>query len=385
MEDFLLIKERFTDAEREIQDRTAAFVDESVIPNIANAWEKGVFLKELIPKIAELGCLGVTLPKEYGGQGAGYVTYGIMCQELERGDSSIRSFSSVQSSLCMFPIFRYGSEEQKRKFLPGMAKGEIIGCFGLTEPDSGSDPGSMRTNAKKTDGGWILNGAKMWITNGPFADIAVVWAKTDEGIRGFIVEKEFKGFQRIEMKKKMSLKASSTGELIFEDCFIPDENYMPGSTGGLSAPLSCLTQARYGISWGMVGSAIAAYEDAVSYVKRTETANGTLAGSQLVQEDLTDMLTEIVKAQAFNLQLGRLKEEHKDTFAMASMAKMNGCREALEIARKAVKLIEHNGALIESPASRHMLNLESVFTLEGTNNIHHLTLGRHITGVNAFV
>lgn len=385
MEDFLLIKERLSVAEREIQDKTAAFVDESVIPRIADAWERGVFPQDLIPRLAELGSLGVTLPEEYGGRGAGYVTYGIMCQELERGDSGIRSFTSVQSSLCMFPIYKYGSEEQKKKFLPSMARGETIGCFGLTEPDSGSDPGSMRTNAKKVDGGWILNGTKMWITNGPFADIAVVWSKTEEGIRGFIVEKEFKGFQRIEMKKKLSLKASSTGELIFEDVFVPDENFMPGTTNGLAAPLSCLTQARYGISWGMVGAAIAAYEDAVSHVLKAKDGQKPLAGSQLVQQDLTDMLTEIVKAQAFNLQLGRLKEEHKDSFVMASMAKMNACREALNIARKAVKLIGHKGSLITSPATRHMMNLESVFTLEGTDNIHHLTIGRHITGVNAFV
>ncbi|MBF0278953.1 MAG: acyl-CoA dehydrogenase family protein [SAR324 cluster bacterium] len=383
MEDFLLTKELFTAEERDFQEKVGHFVDEYVIPRISDAWENAKFLEDLIPQIAELGCLGSTLPKEYGCGGEGYVTYGIICQELERGDSSMRSFASVQSSLCMYPIYKFGSEDQKKKLLPGMARGEIIGCFGLTEPDSGSDPSSMRTHVRKVPGGWILNGSKMWITNGPFADIAIVWAKTEEGIRGFIVEKEVKGFQRIEMKNKMSLRSSSTGELIFEDCFLPEENILPNSRG-LSSALSCLTQARYGIAWGMVGAAIACYENALQYVHQSKHGEKSLAASQLVQTDLADMLTEIVKTQAFNLQLGRLKEKGKDSFVMASMAKMNACREALDIARKARDLIEYSGTMIDAPAARHMMNIESVFTLEGTDNIHHLTLGRHITGVNAF-
>lgn len=384
MEDFLLLDELLSNEEKMIRDMTRQFVDAEVIPLMEDAYEKAYFPKELIQRCAELGLLGITLPENYGGSGANYVSYGLICQELERGDSGLRSFASVQSSLCMYPIFAYGSEEQKKNFLPDMCAGKVIGCFGLTEPDSGSDPGSMRTYAKKVSGGWKLNGAKMWITNAPFADIAIVWAKTDDGIRGFIVEKEFKGFIRNEIKHKMSLRASSTGELVFEECFVPDENLLPGSEKGLAAPLGCLTQARYGIAWGAMGAAQMCYEIALNYSKERKQFDKPIGAFQLVQKDLVDMFNEIVKAQFLNLRLGRLKDEGKATFAMVSLAKMNGCREALKIARMARNLLGGNGISLEYHVIRHMTNLESVFTYEGTDNIHHLILGRHITGLNAF-
>lgn len=290
----------------------------------------------------------------------------------------------MQSSLCMYPIFAYGSEEQKQKWLPRMARGEVIGCFGLTEPDAGSDPASMRTVAKKVSGGWELTGSKMWITNAPIADIAIVWAKTDAGIRGFIVEKEFKGLTRNEIKHKMSLRASITGELVLENCFVPDENYLPGSEKGLAAPLGCLTQARYGIAWGAMGAAMACYEIAVAYTKERKQFDKPIASFQLIQKDLADMFTEIVKTQCLNYRLGQLKDAGKSTFAMVSMAKMNACREALKIARMARNILGGNGISLEYHVIRHMANLESVFTYEGTDNVHHLIVGKHITGISAF-
>lgn len=384
MEDFLLIDDLLTDEEKMIRNTVRQFVDSEVTPLMEDAYEKGHFPKQLIKRCAELGLLGITLPEVYGGSNASYVSYGLVCQEIERGDSGLRSFASVQSSLCMYPIFAYGSEEQKKRFLPAMCAGEVIGCFGLTEPDSGSDPSSMRTYAKKVAGGWQLNGSKMWITNAPFADIAIVWAKTDDGIRGFIVEKEFKGFIRNEIKHKMSLRASSTGELVFENVFVPDENFLPGSEKGLAAPLGCLTQARYGIAWGAMGAAQACYEIALSYAKERKQFDKPIAAFQLVQKDLVEMFNEIVKAQFLNLRLGRLKDEGKATFAMVSLAKMNGCKEALKIARMARNILGGNGISLEYHVIRHMTNLESVFTYEGTDNIHHLIVGRHITGLNAF-
>lgn len=384
MEDFLLIDELLTDEEKMIRDSVRQFVDAEVTPLMEDAYEKGYFPKDLIKRCAELGLLGMTLPEVYGGSQANYVSYGLVCQEMERGDSGLRSFASVQSSLCMYPIFAYGSEEQKQRFLPAMCKGEVIGCFGLTEPDSGSDPASMRTYAKKVAGGWQLNGAKMWITNAPFADIAIVWAKTDAGIRGFIVEKEFKGFIRNEIKHKMSLRASSTGELVFENVFVPDENFLPGSEKGLAAPLGCLTQARYGIAWGAMGAAQACYDIALNYSKERKQFDKPIGAFQLVQKDLVEMFNEIIKAQFLNLRLGRLKDEGKATFAMVSLAKMNGCKEALKIARMARNILGGNGISLEYHVIRHMANLESVFTYEGTDNVHHLIVGRHITGLNAF-
>jgi glutaryl-CoA dehydrogenase len=331
-----------------------------------------------------LGLLGLTLTSDYGGAEASYVSYGLVCQELERGDSGLRSFVSVQSSLCMYPIFRYGSEEQKKHFLPKMAAGKIIGCFGLTEPDSGSDPASMRTFARKVSGGWRLNGAKMWITNASIADIVIVWAQTEEGIRGFIVEKEFAGFSTREIKQKMSLRASVTGELVFEDVFVPDENFLPGSDKGLGAPLSCLNQARYGIAWGAMGAAMACFDTTREYLLERKQFNKPLASFQLIQKDLADMYTEIIKAQCLNLQVGRLKEQQRETPVMISLAKGNACREALKIARTCRNLLGANGISLEYPVIRHMLNLESVFTYEGTDNVHTLVVGRHITGINAF-
>ena len=265
MEDLFQFENQLSNDEMLVKDTVKKFVDDEVVPIISDAYESAQFPNQLIPRLAELGLLGMTLPETYGGSEASAVAYGLACQELERGDSGIRSFVSVQNSLCMFPIFQFGSESQKQKFLPKMAKGDVIGCFGLTETDAGSDPASMRTTAKKVDGGWILNGSKMWITNAPFADIAIVWANTEKGVRGFVVEKEFKGFSTKEIKKKMLLRASSTGELIFQECFVPDENYLPGSEKGLAAPLNCLTQARFGIAWGAMGAAISCFETALAY------------------------------------------------------------------------------------------------------------------------
>jgi len=370
--------------ERLARDTVRAFVDAEVIPIMAEAVEHAEFPLQLVPKLAELGLLGLTLPTEYGGAGANFLSYGLVCQELERGDSAIRSFVSVQSSLCMYPIYAYGSEEQKRQFLPKMAKGEIIGCFGLTESDAGSDPNSMKTHARKIKGGWILNGSKMWITNASIAHLAIVWAKTEQGIRGFIVEKNFKGFDTHVIKMKMSLRASNTEELIFTDCFIPDSHYLPGSEKGLSAPLGCLTQARYGIAWGAMGAAMACYETALEYCLQRKQFNRSIASFQLVQKELVDMLLEIVKAQWLNLQLARLKDKGESTFEMISLAKLNSCREALNIARKARNLLGANGISLEYSVIRHLTNLESVFTYEGTDNIHHLIVGKHITGIEAF-
>ena len=384
MEDFLQLDVQLSDPERIIRDTVSRYVRDSVVPKIENAYEEGYFPKEFIQETANLGLLGLTLPEAYGGSEASYVSYGLVCQELERGDSGLRSFVSVQSSLCMYPIFRYGSEAQKKRWLPLMAQGEVIGCFGLTEPDSGSDPSSMRTTAEKVQGGWRLNGSKTWITNAPFADLALLWAKTGEGIRGFLVEKEFKGFERIEIKHKLSLRASSTGELILNNVFVPDENYLPGSERGLGAPLSCLTEARFGIAWGAIGAAQACFDIARDYTLTRTQFGKPIASFQLVQKDLAEMFIEIVKAQCLNLQLAHLKDEHKITPTMVSLAKLNACRTALKVARTSRNLLGANGISLEYHVIRHMTNLESVFTYEGTDNIHTLVVGRHLTGINAF-
>lgn len=385
MEDFLLLDLELAEDERCVRDAVHTFVDDAVIPIMADACERAAFPMHLISQCAALGLFGLTLPEKYGGLGASYVTYGLVCQELERGDSSLRSFVSVQSSLCMYPIFAYGSEEQKVYYLPQMAKGALIGCFGLTEPNAGSDPNGMQTFAKKTTGGWILNGSKMWITNATIADIAIVWAKTEEGIRAFIIEKHFPGFYRNEIHHKMSLRVSNTGELVFSDCFVPDTHLLPGSNKGLSAALGCLTQARYGIAWGVMGAAQACYDAALLYCKERHQFNKPLASFQLVQKDLVYMCLEIVKAQFLNYQLGRLKDKGLSTFAMVSLAKLNACREALKIARMARNLLGANGISLEYPVIRHMTNLEAVFTYEGTDNIHHLIVGKYLTGYDAFV
>lgn len=384
MEDFLLLDQQLNDAERFTRDTVRQFVDETVLPIIGEAYEKGEYPKIFTEKMAEMGLFGLTLPEQYGGAGANYVTYGLVCQELERGDSGLRSALSVQSSLVMYPIFALGSEAQKTKYLPKLAAAQSIGCYGLTEPDSGSDPGAMKTHAEKVDGGYLINGAKMWITNAGVADIAIVWAMTDEGVRGFILEKDFKGFSQNIIHHKASLRASITGELIFNDCFVPDENLLPGSEKGLGAALGCLTQARYGIAWGATGAAIGCYESALDYTKNRKSFDRPIASNQLIQKDLVDMLTEIVKAQTLNLHVGRIFDNEIPHYSLISMIKMNACREALNIARSARNILGANGISLEYPVIRHMNNLESVFTYEGTDNIHHLIIGRAITGISSF-
>lgn len=384
MDDLLFLDEQLHDDERMIRDSVARFVGKDVIPLMDNAFEHAEFPRQLIKQSAELGLLGLTLPAEYGGAEASYVAYGLVCQELERGDSGLRSFVSVQSSLCMYPIFRFGNEAQRKRYLPAMARGELIGCFGLTEPDSGSDPGSMRTRATKVAGGWRLNGAKMWITNAPIADLAIVWAATEQGIRGFVVERAFEGFSTPEIKHKMSLRASITGELVLDNVFVPDENLLPGTEKGLGAALSCLSQARYGIAWGAMGAAMACFDITRDYLVERQQFNKPLASFQLIQKELADAYTEIIKAQCLNLQIGRLKDAGRETPTMISLAKGNACREALAIARRCRNLLGANGISLEYHVIRHMLNLESVFTYEGTDNVHTLVLGRHITGINAF-
>jgi glutaryl-CoA dehydrogenase len=376
--------EQLSDDERMIRDTVARFVNQEALPLMLDAFEHATFPQELIKKTANLGLLGLTLPVQYGGAGASATAYGLVCQELERGDSGLRSFVSVQSSLCMYPIYRYGSGEQKMRYLPAMAKGDLIGCFGLTEPDSGSDPASMRTYAKKVPGGFRLHGSKMWITNATIADVAIVWAKTDQGISGFLVDKDAPGFSRHAIKNKMSLRASVTGELVFDDVFVADEQQLHCGDRGLSAALSCLNQARFGIAWGAMGAAQACFDIAQDYVIKRQQFDKPLGSFQLIQKDLAMMYTEIMKAQCLNLQLARLKEQGRETLTMISLAKGNACREALKIARMCRNMLGANGISLEYHVIRHMLNLESVFTYEGTDNVHTLVLGRHLTGINAF-
>ncbi|MBI4429506.1 MAG: acyl-CoA dehydrogenase family protein [Ignavibacteriales bacterium] len=359
------------------------FVDENVIPVIEKHYRSGSFPSELVPKMAELGLFGSTLPAKYGCAEMNNVAYGLVMQELERGDSAIRSFASVQSSLVMYPIFEFGAEKQKDHWLARLASGKAVGCFGLTEPDFGSNPGGMITRAERKNGGYLLNGAKMWITNGTIADIAVVWAKLDGQIKGFLVEKGTKGFSAPEMTGKHSLRASVTSELVFQDCFIPEENILPKS-GGLKSPLMCLSQARYGIAWGAVGSAMACYESALDYAKSRIQFDKPIASFQLIQEKLVYMVTEITKAQLLCLQLGRLKDSGKLKFTHVSMAKRNNVHHALEIARLARDIHGANGILDEYPVMRHMANLESVKTYEGTHDIHTLIIGEDITGIPAY-
>lgn len=383
MQDLLRFDEQFTQEERMMRDSLHRFVDEKILPIITDAYEEARFPAELIPEIANLGVLGMTLPAPYG-LGASYVAYGLACQELERGDSGLRSFVSVQSSLCMFPIFEYGNDEQRERFLPKMSQGKLIGCFGLTEPDSGSDPASMKTSAEKVKDGWVLNGAKMWISNATIADLAIVFAKTKDGVRGFIVEKDFKGFKTNEIHQKMSLRASNTGELVFDNCFVPDENYLPGSDCGLKAPLSCLSKARLGIAWGAMGAASACFDITLHYAKERIQFKKPIASFQLIQKDFVDMFSEIMKAKTLNLHVTRLADQNQITPDMVSLVKMNSCREALKIARMCRNILGANGISLEYQVIRHMSNLESVFTYEGTDNIHHLVLGKYLTGIDAF-
>jgi len=359
------------------------FVDESILPIIEKHNRAGTFPLDLVPKMAGLGMFGATLPPKYGCAGMNNVAYGLVMQELERGDSAIRSFASVQSALVMYPIFTFGSDKQKDMWLPKLATGEKIGCFGLTEPDFGSNPGGMITRAVETPDGYVLNGAKMWITNGTIADVAVVWAKLNGVVTGFLVEKGTRGFSAPEMRGKHSLRASVTSELIFEDVHIPKESRLPGGTG-LKLPLSCLSQARYGIAWGAVGAAMACYDAALNYARTRIQFDKPIASFQLTQMRLVHMVTEITKAQLLCLQLGRLKDAGKARFQQVSLAKRNNVYHALEIAREARGILGANGILDEYPVMRHAANLESVITYEGTHEMHTLIVGEDITGIPAY-
>ena len=384
--DFYGIEEMLSDDEQAVRDLVREFVDTEVLPIIeACAWE-GRFPVELVPKMAALNLFGATL-SEYGLPGLNNVAYGLIMQELERGDSGLRSFVSVQSSLVMFPIHAYGSKRQKDHWIPKLAKGEAIGCFGLTEPDFGSNPAGMRTVARKDGTAWVLNGAKAWITNGSIADVAVVWAKvgdTNGPIRGFLVPRGTPGFTTSEHRMKMSLRASVTSQLAFEDCRIPEENVLPG-VEGLKGPLSCLTQARYGIAWGAIGSAMATYSCALEYAKsRKQFKDRPIAAHQLVQSKLAFMITEITKGQLLALRLGRLKDEKKMKPEHVSMAKRNNVWVARECAKLAREILGANGIVGEYPVFRHLANIESVYTYEGTHDIHTLVLGQAVTGIPAY-
>jgi glutaryl-CoA dehydrogenase len=381
--DYYNLESLLTTEEIMIRDTVREFVSDEVIPIIEKHNRESTFPIQLVPKMAELGLFGNTLLQKYGCADLNYVSYGLITQELERGDSGIRSFVSVQSSLVMYPIYRFGSDEQKDYWLPLLASGKKIGCYGLTEPDYGSNPSGMITKAERVEGGFLLNGAKMWITNGTIADVAVVWAKLDGVVRGFIVEKGMRGFTAPEMKGKHSLKASVTSELIFDNVFLPEKNILP-KTEGLKNALMCLNQARYGIAWGVVGAMMACYDSSLSYSKSRKQFSKPIAGYQMTQEKLVYILTEITKAQLLNLQLGRLMDKGEAKHVHVSMAKRNNCQKALEIAHIAREIHGANGILDEYPVMRHAANLESVKTYEGTHEMHTLILGEDITGIPAF-
>jgi glutaryl-CoA dehydrogenase len=377
------VRSALSDDERIVQDTVGRFVDDAVLPIIREHFENHTFPRELVGELAALGLLGSSL-EGYGCAGMNAVSYGLICQELERGDSGIRSFVSVQSSLCMYPIHAYGSEEQKQQYLPRMARGEVIGCFGLTEPHGGSDPANMKTHAKRRGGDWVLNGAKMWITNAPIADLFVIWARTEEGVRGFLVEKGTRGLAAPEIEKKFSLRASATGAIFLEDVVVPASAMLPGSTCGLKAPLSCLTQARYGITWGVTGAAQACLREALEYSKTRILFNRPLAATQAIQIRLAEMARKVTTSQLLSLQLGRLKDAGRMTPSQVSLAKWNNCRNAIDVARDARDILGGAGISAEYVPIRHALNLESVITYEGTETIHQLTIGRELTGINAF-
>jgi glutaryl-CoA dehydrogenase len=380
--DFYNLSEQLTDEERQVQQLVARFVDERVLPIIGQCFEQERFPRELIPEMAELGVFGPTF-KDYGCAGLSNVAYGLIMQELERGDSGIRSFASVQSGLVMYPIHRYGSDEQKRQWLPAMARAEKIGCFGLTEPDGGSDAAAMKTHARRSGGDWLISGAKMWITNGTLADVAVVWARTDDGIRGFLVEKGTPGYTTRDILHKMSLRASITSELFFDNVCVPERNRLPLAEG-LGAPLSCLTQARYGIAWGAIGAAQACYREALSFARSRILFGGPVISKQVMQVRLANMLRRITTAQCLVLQLGWLKDQDKLHHSHVSLAKWNNVRMGLDIAREARDVLGAGGISTECCPVRHMLNLESVITYEGTETVHQLIIGREIAGVAAF-
>jgi glutaryl-CoA dehydrogenase len=380
--DLFGVRATLTEEERLVQDSVARLVDQEVMPVIQKCFEEHRFPKELIPQLAALGLLGSSI-EGYDCAGLNAICYGLICQELERGDSGIRSFVSVQSSLCMYPIWAFGSEAQKQQYLPRMARGEVIGCFGLTEPHGGSDPGDMKTHAKKRAGDWVLNGAKMWITNGAIADLAVVWAMTPEGIRGFLVEKGAPGFSAPEIHHKFSLRASVTAALYFDNVVVPDSHVLPGVIG-LKGPLSCLTQARYGICWGVIGAAQACLRQLLDYTASRTLFERPLAANQTIQVRLAEMSRGITTAQLLALQLGRLKDAGNLQPSHVSLAKWNNCRMALDVARDCRDMLGGSGISAEYVPIRHMLNLESVITYEGTETIHQLSIGRELTGINAF-
>ncbi|SDS18601.1 hypothetical protein SAMN04488553_1674 [Gramella sp. MAR_2010_147] len=382
--DYYNIDDLLTDEHRMVRDATREWVKREVSPIIEEAAQEAKFPKQLINGLAEIGAFGPYIPEEYGGAGLDQISYGLIMQEIERGDSGIRSTASVQSSLVMYPIFKYGTEEQKKKFLPKLASGEMIGCFGLTEPDHGSNPGGMTTNFKDKGDHYLLNGAKMWISNSPFADIAIVWAKNEEGrIHGLIVERAMEGFTTPETHNKWSLRASATGELIFDNVKVPKENLMPNKSG-LGAPLGCLDSARYGIAWGAIGAAMDCYDTALRYAKEREQFGLPIASKQLQQKKLAEMITEITKAQLMAWRLGTLRNEGKATSAQISMAKRNNVEMAIKIAREARQVLGGMGISGEYSIMRHMMNLESVITYEGTHDIHLLITGMDITGHPAF-
>jgi glutaryl-CoA dehydrogenase len=381
-EDLYAVGDLLTEEERLARETTARFVDERALPLIPEAFEQARFPDELIPEMAELGLFGSYF-EDYGGAGMSGTAYGAICQELERGDSGLRSFVSVQTSLVMFPIHEYGSEEQKERWLPALAAGEKIGCFGLTEPHGGSDPGNMKTVAKRDGGDWVLNGAKMWITNGSIADVAVVWAETDDGVRGFLVEKGMKGFEAPEVHHKMSLRASVTSALYFDNVHVPASNVLPG-VKGLKGPLSCLTQARFGIAWGVVGAARACYNEAREYARERTLFGRTLDRNQLTQARLAEMARGITAAQLLAWRLGQLKDRGKLHPNQVSLAKWNNTRMAINVARDARDLLGGAGITTEFAPIRHAMNLESVITYEGTESVHQLAVGREITGISAF-
>jgi glutaryl-CoA dehydrogenase len=386
--DFYQTDSLLTDDERTVRDAIREWVDEQLLPVIGQCYVERRFPTELIPKMAELDVFGANMPVKYGCAGLDNVAYGLLMQELERGDSGIRSFASVQSSLVMYPILEFGSEEQKTHWLPLLARGERIGCFGLTEPDHGSDPGGMLTRARRDGNDWILNGTKMWITNGSLADVAIIWAKTGDvddprSVRGFIIETDRDGYVAKDQEGKLSLLAADTSEISLQDVRVPGENILPGS-GGLKSPLMCLNQARYGIAWGAVGAAMACYDEALRYGKNRIQFKRPVAGFQIQQARLVEMVTEITKAQLLCIQLGRLKDRGEAHHTQISLAKRNNVSMACDVAREARRLLGANGILIEYQSMRHMANLESVYTYEGTHDIHTLVVGEGITGLAAF-
>jgi len=381
--DFFDLESQLSEDERMVRDTVRSWVTERYLPLAMEHFEAGTFPMEVVPELAELGVFGPTTPEEYGGAGLNHVAYGLICQELERGDSGLRSFVSVQGSLVMYPIFTFGSEQQKREWLPKLASGAAIGCFGLTEPDFGSNPGGMLTTARRDGVDWILNGRKMWITNGTVSDVAIVWARSAEGIRGFIVPADRPGFSAPEQKHKWSLRASITSELVLEDVRVPDSLRMPGAEG-LKAPLSCLTSARSGIAWGALGAACACFDEALQYSKERVVFDKPLAAFQLAQKKLADMATEITKGQMLALHLGRLKDAGRATPHQVSMAKRNNVHMALEVARVCRDMLGANGISLEYQTGRHMVNLESVYTYEGTHDIHTLAIGQELTGIPAY-